>query len=65
MKFKIMGTKGDAAFDYDTDAAEVKFNELLAADYIPVQSKGGKSGVVKEFDPDAEKVTWMPKIMGG
>ena len=65
MKFMIMGKKGDAVYDYDVETAEVKFNELLTSNLLPVVCKGAVKEIAKKFDPDADEVTWIPKIAGG
>lgn len=66
MKFKIMGKKGDAVFEYDTiEMQKVKFQELQGSGMLPMVRGGGGSRVLKEFEPDAEEVIWMPRIMGG
>ncbi len=67
MKFKIMGGKGDAEVDYGKEVAETKFEELMASNYRPfeVVKAGGGLKPVREFNPEAEEITWMPQIMGG
>jgi hypothetical protein len=67
MKFKIMGRKGDAVYDYDTATGEVKFNELLSDGLVPFGSsgEGKKLAKVDKFHPDLEEVVWMPKLVGG
>lgn len=66
MRFKIMGTKGDAALDYaDPEVAEIKFDELML-DMIPVaRDKDVPARILKHFDPDVNEVVWIPKIAGG
>ena len=66
MKFKIMGKKGDAEFDYDTiEMAKIKFNELLGSNLLPMEVTPSGNKALTVFKPDAEKVIWMPKIAGG
>jgi hypothetical protein len=65
MLFKIMGKEGDAAYDYDLDVAEIKFDELKGANLLPVAVKEGRREVLKSFDPEVEQVIWMPKVIGG
>lgn len=66
MKFKIMGQKGDAVFDYDTiEMQKIKFNELMGGGMLPMVRGGGGSRVLKKFEPDQEEVIWIPKITGG
>ena len=64
MKFKIMGKEGDAGYDYDTDIAELKFNELKES-MLPMEIT--ESGIKKldKFNPGTDVVVWMPRIMGG
>ena len=66
MKFKIMGQKGDAAFDYDTiEMQQTKFTELEESGLLPVVRESGGLRVLKDFEPDHDEVTWIPKITGG
>ena len=66
MKFKIMSGKGDFEGDYDLETAELKFNELTAANMLPVALDGkGDKKVLKQFDPNVEEITWMFPIAGG
>ena len=66
MKFKIMGKKGDAAFDYDTlEMQKVKFAELKDAGMLPMVRGSGGRRLLQKFDPAAEEVIWIPKITGG
>lgn len=66
MKFKIMGEKGDSEFNYDDlETAEIKFNELLESNLLPVViTPQGKTALTK-FEPDADEILWMQKITGG
>jgi hypothetical protein len=66
MKFKIMGKKGDAEFDYETiEMQKIKFDELQTAGMLPMVKTGSKTKMLKEFDPGVDEVIWIPKIMGG
>ncbi|MFH1526279.1 MAG: hypothetical protein ABIG69_06435 [Bacteroidota bacterium] len=65
MKFKIMGKKGDAVYDYDVATAEIKFNELFSAGMVPMIKESGKNQVAKVFKSDIEEITWIPQIAGG
>ena len=66
MKFKILCHEGDAAYEYDVmEMAEIKFDELKNDGMLPmvVTPEGNKA--LKEFDPAADEVMWVPGIMGG
>ena len=66
MKFKIMGRKGDAEFDYnDLELAEIKFDELVESNYLPVKVSPSGTKALTKFDPDIEEILWMSKITGG
>lgn len=66
MKFKILGKKGDAEFDYDTiEMQEIKFNELKTAGMMPMVVDQGKNRMIQKFEPDADEIIFIPKIMGG
>ena len=66
MKFKIMGQKGDSEFDYDSiEMQEIKFDELKGAGMLPTVIDNGKSRMLDKFDPDANEIIWIPRIMGG
>lgn len=66
MKFKIMGQKGDAAYDYDTlEMQQIKFNELKTAGMLPMVREPAGSRLLKKFEPDHDEVIWIPSIAGG
>ena len=65
MKFRILCDKGDAGYDYDTDMAQIKFDELIKDNYLPMKVEQGKHLPMKTFDPSINEVVWMPNIMGG
>jgi hypothetical protein len=66
MKFKILGQKGDAEFDYDTiEMQEIKFKELSKSGLLPMVAESGKNRMLKSFEPDANEIIWIPKIAGG
>ena len=66
MKFKIMGKKGDAAYDYDTlDMQQIKFAELREAGMLPVVREPDGSRLLQKFEPDHDEVIWIPRITGG
>ena len=66
MKFKIMGKKGDAEFDYDDlELAEIKFDELVESNYLPVEKTPAGTKALVEFNPKVKEILWMSKITGG
>lgn len=65
MKFKILCDKGDAGYDYDTDVAEIKFDELKSSGMLPMVITPDKREIVQKFDPDIEEISWLPAVMGG
>jgi hypothetical protein len=66
MKFEIMGKKGHGVYDYDLQTAEIKFNELVSANLVPMcVDEQGQHEVMESFDKDATKVRWVPRIAGG
>ena len=66
MIFKILCSDGDFEGDYDTiEMAETKFNELQNAGMLPMKVEPTGNRLMKKFDPMAEMVMWVPKIMGG
>ena len=66
MQFKILCREGDALYDYPTEVAELKFDELRTAGMVPmVVEQEGKNRLLSKFEPDVEDITWMPAIMGG
>ena len=66
MKFRIISKKGDEAYDYDIETAEMKFSELLLSGMIPVAVGGeGEHRVLNKFNPDIDEMMWMPRIAGG
>lgn len=64
MEFKIMGTKGDAVYDYDLETAEIKFNELLSRGMLPFEITETGNKAMTVFKP-SDKVVWLPRILGG
>ena len=66
MRFKIMGKKGDAAFDYDTlEMQQVKFAELKSAGMLPMVREPSGSRLLQKFEPGVDEVIWIPRITGG
>jgi hypothetical protein len=61
-----MGKKGDAEFDYETiEMQEIKFAELKNAGMLPMVVEGGKNRMIDKFEPGADEIIFIPKIMGG
>lgn len=66
-----MGKKGDAVMEYDdVEIQEIKFNELVEANYLPIALKQlgkdlEKNTLMKAFDPDVDEVLFMPRVVGG
>ena len=64
---------GDLKVIWDKDnsdevcAAESQFNSLTKKGFLAysVTAKGEKGKMIKDFDPDAEKIIMIPKIVGG
>jgi hypothetical protein len=66
MRFKILGQKGDAEFDYDTiEMQEIKFDELKTAGMMPMVVDGGKGRMIQKFEPEVDEIIFIPKVMGG
>lgn len=66
MKFKIMGKKGDAEFDYDDiELAKIKFDELVESNYLPVAVSPSGTKALTKLNRDIEEILWMSKITGG
>lgn len=63
MKFKIMGKKGDAAFDYDTiEMQKLKFNELINDNMLPMVIEDGKNRILENFDPNIDEKKFNKKL---
>ena len=62
-----MGPKGDNVAIYkDVETQQLKFDELMASNYLPVATGQGQSGtVLKKFDPTLEEILWVPVVGGG
>ena len=65
MKFKILCHKGDAQFDYDTEIASIKFDELRGSGMLPMKISPDGNVPMRVFDPNAVEVMWVPAIAGG
>ena len=51
----------------EVEAAESQFDSLITKGFsaYKVDKKGEPGKMVTKFDPDAEKIIMVPKIMGG
>jgi len=51
----------------EVDAAKTQFNALRKKGFIAytVNKKGDKGEIIREFDPDAEKIILSPPLAGG
>jgi len=51
----------------EVDDAERSFDELKAKGYIAykVKKSGKKGSIIRDFDPDAEKIILSPPMAGG
>ncbi len=72
-ELRELGPQGDTKIIWDADKeAEVKvaknaFGKLKKKGYFAyaVKRKGGKGEIVREFDPDAEKIIMALPMQGG
>ena len=68
-----MNSTGDTKVMWDPKnpdevaAAKVQFDTLRAKGFIAytVNKKGGTGDILRQFDPDAEKIILSPPIVGG
>jgi hypothetical protein len=68
----VMDHTGDTRHQFDLgDAAavaeaEVRFKELTGAGFTAAKRlDGGKSEVIRRFDPTAEETLFIPRLIGG
>jgi len=68
----VMDHTGDSRHQFDpADAAavaeaEVRFKDLTGAGYTAAKRLGGgKSAVLRSFDPTAEETLFIPRLKGG
>jgi hypothetical protein len=68
----VMDHTGDTRHQFDpADAAavveaEVRFKELTGAGFTAARRlDGGKSEVIRRFDPTAEETLFIPRLIGG
>lgn len=72
-EMRVIDTTGDTKIIWDsgnkdeTDAARETFNRLTKKGYkaYMVKKDGEKGQVIREFDPDAEKIILAPQMVGG
>jgi hypothetical protein len=72
-QLRVMGVEGDTKLIWDkakraeVDAARKLFAELKDKRYLAyaVKKSGEKGEIIREFDPDAEKIIMAPPIVGG
>lgn len=69
----VMGLEGDTKTIWDkdkpdeVDAAKIQFDALKKKGYLAfkVDDKGEKGELMREFDPNAQKVIMSPPVIGG
>jgi hypothetical protein len=69
----VMDTSGDTKIMWDSgnkdevDNARETFNRLKKKGYLAytIKGKGDKGEVIKEFDPEAERIIMAPPAIGG
>lgn len=72
-EMRIISTEGDTKIIWDKNnaeevaAAKKVFDDLKAKRFMSykVDDKGDKSEVIREFDPNAEKLIMSPPLVGG
>lgn len=72
-RLAIMGPEGDTKLIWDSDNEEEvanarrTFDDLRRKGYAAysVKRSGKKGKVITEFDPDAEKIILIPRVVGG
>lgn len=72
-EMRVMGIKGDTRISWDpTKKVEVKvarktFERLIKEGYtaFEIGKNNEKSSMVAEFDPESEKLIFVPQIRGG
>ena len=68
----VMDHTGDSRHQFDpadpaaVAKAEVRFNELTGAGFTAAKLlDGGKSEVLRSFDPTAKETLFIPRLIGG
>lgn len=69
----VMDTTGDTKIKWDkdipdeVDTARIMFNDMKKKGYIAysVEKKSKKGQIMREFDPQAEKMIMSPPMAGG
>jgi len=72
-EMRVMGVEGDLKSVWDpeneveVEAMKKQFNDLRKKGMVAykVDKKGEKGSVIEEFDPDAGKIIFAPKMKGG
>ncbi len=72
-QISVLGEKGDVKVEWDSDNprevdfAKKIFKENLNKNFMAFRSKksGGKGDQIREFDPYAEKIIFVPPMAGG
>ena len=72
-ELRVMGRKGDTKLSWDTEnPAEVEvarkaFEEFYQKGFAAflVKTKGGKGMQIEKFDPEADRILFIPPIAGG
>ena len=69
---KILDHTGHTSVDWCTDlqetvdAANARFNEMLGQGYTAFEMDGPKTGTqVREFNPEANSIVMIPRMVGG
>jgi hypothetical protein len=72
MKFDVMDHTGHSTEAFDKAnpqqlaAAQARFDELIAEGRTAAVRTGpAQSRIVRKFDPNAEEVLFIPRLMGG
>lgn len=67
-KLTIMDHTGDTLMTWDENNAadaERVYNELVEQGHIPVKTGDNQAVKLHTFDPTAEEIVMIPKIVGG
>jgi hypothetical protein len=68
----VMDATGDTRYEFDpaeaaaVAQAERRFKELIGAGFTAaVRREGGRSELIRSFDPAAEETLFFPRLKGG
>lgn len=72
-ELRVMGREGDTRMTWDrgnadeVESVRAMFNDLRRRGHLAysVEEGGGRGEVVREFDPNAQKVILAPPMAGG